>query len=431
MLLRDHGYDVVSFADPGTAEKKAAEMPFSRVIVEEDMSGANGQSLVKRLLDLNPVLKALMLTAPDRGGIPLPETKPTGVHTLVPLPFDWKMAMPVIEGFCKLPSNGSPSPSPKPSVTTSSKGRTRSAFQALREGGASRAPFQQKGDSKAPQRIESPSPTPEPGETRSPFARVTRAYTPRYLTTVSPVMRNTLEEIVRLRWFKTCLVIRGESGCAFEQVVRELLHCNGEYLSAPIVLQEDAISKEALLNIMAQSALRAGPAPIVFVPQINALDELRLEILYETLITVMKRKMKKQVRFVFGFVEGDDEASVSRSVSTLMNMAEGIIELPSLRDRPEDFAHLAFRILSEITILQPYLKVREFEPACLDYLSKQIWPGNVEQLTAVLWAAAESCQHRALALHDIEPLVQYEGDDEAEAVASPGSGGELLRFRKS
>jgi transcriptional regulator with AAA-type ATPase domain len=79
-------------------------------------------------------------------------------------------------------------------------------------------------------------------------------------------------------------------------------------------------------------------------------------------------------------------------------IARLVIEVPSLRVRPEDLRVLARRFLAEIT---EQLGPRELAPEALVRLQAYAWPGNVRELRNVLCAAAASAGARIEA-HDIE-----------------------------
>lgn len=68
----------------------------------------------------------------------------------------------------------------------------------------------------------------------------------------------------------------------------------------------------------------------------------------------------------------------------------GIINLPPLRERPEDIPLLAERFIRQAEQETPQARPRELDPAALDKLCSYAWPENVRGLRSCLFAAVSN-----------------------------------------
>ncbi len=71
------------------------------------------------------------------------------------------------------------------------------------------------------------------------------------------------------------------------------------------------------------------------------------------------------------------------------------IEIPPLRERPEDIPLLAERFLSEITH-KTGKRIVGFAPDALDAICRAAWPGNVRELQNVIERAVILCRHETI-----------------------------------
>ena len=76
------------------------------------------------------------------------------------------------------------------------------------------------------------------------------------------------------------------------------------------------------------------------------------------------------------------------------------VDLPALRQRPEDVAPLAASILDE-TVARHALPARGFSPETLRRLAAHGWPGNVRELRHVVERAAILAEHPAIEPEDL------------------------------
>lgn len=96
------------------------------------------------------------------------------------------------------------------------------------------------------------------------------------------------------------------------------------------------------------------------------------------------------------------------------------VEVPPLRDRPEDIAPLAAHFLGRAAQRAPHQRATGFSPEALTVLERFPWPGNVRELESVV---------ERLALHGDEPLISAQATRaelpslQAGAVLRQGVGG--------
>jgi DNA-binding NtrC family response regulator len=79
------------------------------------------------------------------------------------------------------------------------------------------------------------------------------------------------------------------------------------------------------------------------------------------------------------------------------------LQLPSLRERPEDIPDLFREAVAETSVLLGW-EPPEIEPAVLEAAGRHAWPGNVRELFHVVSAAMITCETRRLTLVDFPSL---------------------------
>jgi two-component system, NtrC family, nitrogen regulation response regulator NtrX len=116
-------------------------------------------------------------------------------------------------------------------------------------------------------------------------------------------------------------------------------------------------------------------------------------------------------------IEGDVRSGRFRS-DLYRRLAASRIDLPPLRDRPEDVNVLAARLLEdwcEACRCGP----RTFTQSALALLSALAWPGNLAELQLVVERAAADAAHDAIRIEDVLPALQLESLDTRDGAGSP------------
>jgi two-component system, NtrC family, nitrogen regulation response regulator NtrX len=91
-------------------------------------------------------------------------------------------------------------------------------------------------------------------------------------------------------------------------------------------------------------------------------------------------------------------------------LASSRIDLPPLRDRPEDVNLLAARLLEEWCAACG-CGARAFTQSALALLSALAWPGNLAELRLVVERAATESPHDAIRIEDVLPALQLDRAD--------------------
>ena len=104
------------------------------------------------------------------------------------------------------------------------------------------------------------------------------------------------------------------------------------------------------------------------------------------------------------------------------------VRLPALRDRRDDIAAIANRLLERInrdfTRQEPGYRPRRLSPAALEFIRKHRWPGNVRQLQNTLTQAAVMTDADVLERQDLaDAIAEIPGKPDTDAREIPLGGG--------
>jgi DNA-binding NtrC family response regulator len=117
-------------------------------------------------------------------------------------------------------------------------------------------------------------------------------------------------------------------------------------------------------------------------------------------------------------------------------LAEVVVALPSLEERPEDIPLLAAHFVAESSVQA--LGVSGIDQEALEWLSRQRWPGNIRQLRNVIRRAAIATDTDVIGDRDLRESVAFDAslraEGPAEALRKVGSvlegGGSLVEARE-
>ena len=115
------------------------------------------------------------------------------------------------------------------------------------------------------------------------------------------------------------------------------------------------------------------------------------------------------LRFVASAAPGiEAEVHASRFRSDLYRrLSTSRIDLPQLRERPDDVPVLAARILDDCCAAQT-VAPRAFTQPALALLAALTWPGNVAELKAVVERAARETSHDVIQIEDVLPALNLD-----------------------
>lgn len=253
----------------------------------------------------------------------------------------------------------------------------------------------------------------------------------------SEQMRDVFKQILRVASSDATVLITGESGTG-KELVASAIHENSRRKNASFV----AVNVSALPDALIESELfgyvrgaftgaqenrdgrfRAANRGTLFMDEIGDLP-----------LTLQPKLLRVLESYAFAPVGTNIETSVDIRLiaATSRNISEMIqrdhfridlyhrlnvlsIELPPLRDRPEDIPILVEHFLEDCARrhLRP---IPEVAPELLEYLAQYDWPGNVRQLRNAIENMVVMGEERVLTLRDLPKYLS--GNPQTETSSS-------------
>ncbi len=254
----------------------------------------------------------------------------------------------------------------------------------------------------------------------------------------SAAVEKVIRVVERIREFKQPVLITGETGTGKELFARMIHGGRGEdagptpfvavnCAALPENLWESEIfghRKGAFTDAVGQREgriVQAGTGTVFF----DEIGEMPLQVQAKMLRLLQENQftpvgadqpLKANCRFVFATNRDlDDMAARGKFREDLLYRIRVFpVELPALRERPEDIPYLA-RFLLERAAREYSLPVPSIEPSALQVLMRYSWPGNVREMENVL--------ARALALVEGDSLEREHFPDIGGGPGGKGRGG--------
>jgi DNA-binding NtrC family response regulator len=279
---------------------------------------------------------------------------------------------------------------------------------------------------------EEAKPPPVSGATTSPFASSSLLhFEPHLLTGHGEAFHKLKEGIASTRAAKTGVLLRGEPGCEFELVMREIAAINGDAHGYPMVFDASEIDADLLSSLDAQNRLEEGAPLTVYISRVDRVGEETRRVILDFLRGVNRRQRAnpRSVLLVLSYAHTEAEAAEHSStfVEELLFFISHEIVQPPLRERREDIPLLARRILLDLIHLNPAVRVRSIDQSAFFSLTNRSWRGNYAELVSVLRRAVLACAHRLLRMEHIDPylVTDYhpDADLDAEVAAFAKAGG--------
>ncbi|MCS6796948.1 MAG: sigma 54-interacting transcriptional regulator [Myxococcota bacterium] len=240
------------------------------------------------------------------------------------------------------------------------------------------------------------------------------------LVAYSAAMREARQRAIQLAPLQVPVLLVAEPGCEVESLAR-VLHEHagrggGPFLVADATLRAPDASVAALVGDAREGSLEPGWLRVahggtLFVRDLPALSLEAQAVLAEALATHEVRPVGSaasypvDVRLVAWSRVAPAELLAAGTLDP--NLARWLesprIDVPPLRERTEDLpslvllaVHRACRALGRTPV--------GVEPAAMDALLRHDWPGNLEELDAVVARAVARCQGPLLGRSDLPPL---------------------------
>jgi DNA-binding NtrC family response regulator len=243
---------------------------------------------------------------------------------------------------------------------------------------------------------------PEPTTQVHPFRPTLRPTSRGKIIGHNPAMRRVLETIVRVASSSCTVLVTGESGTGKELVVAAL-HDASPRAVKPLVTVNCGAIPESLIeselfghtkgaftgaHATRQGHVAAAEGGTLFLDEVG---ELPLQVQVKLLRLLQQREysvvgdsrvVRSDVRIVAATnrdLEADVKARLFREdLFYRLNVIH--IELPALRDRPEDIEPLSKHFLNTSVARTGRLDVVGFTSQAMDVLLAHSWPGNVRSL---------------------------------------------------
>lgn len=344
MLLKDWGYNVAAAQDGETAMAMCRDTPFDLVLMDVRMSGISGIEALQNIRKFNPAIPVIIMTAYS-GVDTAKEALKSGAYDYLVKPLDFDELKHALEKALDHATL-------REEVRVLKKERA-CAFDSLNFIGQS-----------------------EP-------------------------MRKILEVVASVAQSEATILITGQSGTG-KEIVAKMIHVNSQRRDGPFVAVNCAALTESLLESelfghekgaftgaekCREGRFLAANKGTIFLDEIGEIPMVMqaklLRALQEREIQRVggDRPIKVDVRILAATNRSlQEEVAQGRFREDLYYRLNVVsLNLPQLRERPEDIPLLAAHFLKGFAARNGKT-VKGFTPAAMDKLVKYAWPGNVREL---------------------------------------------------
>jgi DNA-binding NtrC family response regulator len=230
----------------------------------------------------------------------------------------------------------------------------------------------------------------------------------------SPMMRDVLGIVRRVAPSRCTVLIVGEHGTGREMVARTI-HAQGPRHQHPFIrIACDDGASEAELGPLLDGSPRAGAT--VYLDNIGDLP-MDLQVRLEDHLQADAGSAKDGMRFVAGaqprLFERVERGAVRRKLTDALSVVR--IDLPPLRQRPQDVPLLAMHFLKE-ACRRNNAPLKTFSRSALMLLGALPWPGNASELRSLCERVAVLVPRGVVLLEDVLANVRFDG---VEALGGP------------
>ena len=235
----------------------------------------------------------------------------------------------------------------------------------------------------------------------------------------SPVMREVLGIVRRVAPIQCTVMIVGERGSGREMVARTI-HAQGPRQRHPFIkIACDDETSEAELGPLLNGSPCMGAT--VYLENVSGLP-MDLQVRLEDYLHVAARTGDQGMRFVAGaqprMFERIDRGLVRRKLADALSVVR--IDLPPLRQRPQDVPVLAMHFLKE-ACRRNNAPLKTFSRSALMLLGALPWTGNASELRSLCERVAVLVPRGVVLLEDVLAHVRFDG------VVALGGSKETLR----
>jgi DNA-binding NtrC family response regulator len=237
----------------------------------------------------------------------------------------------------------------------------------------------------------------------------------------SSAMRLVRDEIARLARLRAPVLVTGETGTGKELAARALHSCSPRSSGPFVALNCGSLTQSLAEDILfghergaftgaataSRGAFERAHRGTLFLDEIGELplpqQAALLRVLDDGRVTRLGGETEEAVRVRLVAATNRD---LDRAVATggfrldlYHRLAALRLEMPPLRDRPDDLAPLAQRFLEAMA---GDVGIRELSRSALEKLGAHTWPGNARELRNALYRAAALSSRRVLTAADLD-----------------------------
>ena len=205
------------------------------------------------------------------------------------------------------------------------------------------------------------------------------------------------------------VVIVGPSGSGKDHAARAIHYCQAEPgLLVPLdcAVLDTNVLRSALRTLVARSAARPSGGTVV----LEDVHCMPVEAHQDMIEIVRSGTFNMRVIATSGVPLAELVAQGRFSHQLACALSTLLIELPPLAERLDDLPLLAQAILEEINTTS-YRQISGFTPQALDQLAAYSWPGNIDELAAVVRETHDKAEASQITPHDLPKWIHWAADD--------------------
>ena len=212
------------------------------------------------------------------------------------------------------------------------------------------------------------------------------AYAPRFFLGTSVTFREFTHRVWKVRDFGRALLLHGEAGSPFELVARELTEISTFRNGPVLVCDPQRFHTRGVIEVLAPTLLSADPGTLI-VTGVETFTADQQKVLKHVLAASdmflpFARRFRVMLATTPELVARVENGSFNDTLYYRISSLS--LAIPALRDMRSDVEANARHILVTRNITNP----TALSPEVARWLASQDWPGNYEQLAAVLPVAA-------------------------------------------
>lgn len=370
LLLGQAGYGVSTHENPQTALAIAAKEHFDLVVIDYELPDMNGQQFMHALRKIQPEIAVVFVS---------------GALTL---DLAIQLSSEGVAGIFNKPAN------PKTLLEKINETLARHSARDTAARVGSHSPL-------SSTRRTSSTPTLNAASAASPEPSADRlAYAPRFLLGSSDRFREFTHRLWKVRDFRAVLLLQGEPGSAFEPLARELadisIFRDGPVMTCP----GERFDARRLIEVLAPSLLShdAGTLFVTGVESFTAEQQKTLENLItgRDVFLPFARRFRLVLAATPALSDRVDDGSFDETLYYKISSLS--LTVPSLREMRSDIVANARRILAAHHDSGHAQAPLTFTAEAATWLEAQPWPGNYDELTQAILAAADRAEGNALSL---------------------------------